>query len=315
MCQVNVGGDNGIYCWDPATGAVMDSMTGSPWSGISQRGLAYNPADDTFYIGGWNEGIIYHVAGFSHATPGQTISQCTAPDPAPSGFAYNPTADLLWMATNSSTDTIYLVDPSDCSTVQTLAFPDSAGFSGAGIEMDSEGNLWLANQSNGRMYLIESGVPHSTDVPWMSVDPQEFTVEPGESVTVTVTVDGDVDQPGTYTGAVSIGNDTPYEVDPVEVTMVVTPPRTWGKIGGTVTGTDCSGGMSPLGGATVHIEGRRDNVTLTTDADGRYAYWMPASNSPAMLIVTASGHVPQTREVQFRAGQQVIADFNLQAIC
>ena len=56
MCQVAVGADNGIYCWDPATGEVQDIARGGPWAGISQRGLAYNPDDDTFYIGGWNEG-------------------------------------------------------------------------------------------------------------------------------------------------------------------------------------------------------------------------------------------------------------------
>jgi hypothetical protein len=48
MCQVNVGGDNGIYCWNPDTGAVVDSITGSfPWTGSSQRGVAYRPDDDT----------------------------------------------------------------------------------------------------------------------------------------------------------------------------------------------------------------------------------------------------------------------------
>ena len=64
MAQVNVGGDNGIYCWDLNTGAVVDSITGAfPWTGISQRGLAYRPDDNSFYIGGWNEGVVYHVRG------------------------------------------------------------------------------------------------------------------------------------------------------------------------------------------------------------------------------------------------------------
>ena len=57
--QVAVGGDNGIYGIDPSDGSVEQVITGSPWGNISQRGLAYDPAADVFYIGGWNEGIVY----------------------------------------------------------------------------------------------------------------------------------------------------------------------------------------------------------------------------------------------------------------
>ena len=59
MWQVNVGGDNGIYALDPATGAVVMSITSGIWIRVSQRGLAYDADTDTFYIGGWNEDIIY----------------------------------------------------------------------------------------------------------------------------------------------------------------------------------------------------------------------------------------------------------------
>lgn len=53
MCQVKVGEDNGIHCWNPRTGEVMASIVGDfPWTATSQRGLAYRPDDDTFYIGG-----------------------------------------------------------------------------------------------------------------------------------------------------------------------------------------------------------------------------------------------------------------------
>ena len=47
MCQVSVGGDNGIHCWDVATGEEKDAIKGTfPWTSISQRGLAYRPDDD-----------------------------------------------------------------------------------------------------------------------------------------------------------------------------------------------------------------------------------------------------------------------------
>src|SRR5262245_1003550 len=76
LWQVNVGGDNGIYGLDPADGSVQDVITGNPWDNVDQRGLAYDPGTDTFYIGGWNEGIIYHVAGPGWPTPGETLGQC-----------------------------------------------------------------------------------------------------------------------------------------------------------------------------------------------------------------------------------------------
>lgn len=74
-----------------------------------------------------------------------------------------------------------------------------------------------------------SGEPGSGDMPWMSVDPAQMTLLPGDSATVTVALDGAVDHPGTYTAAVAVGHDTPYDVDPVDVTMAVTPPPNWAR--------------------------------------------------------------------------------------
>ena len=79
MWQVNVGGDNGIYGVNPETGAVVMSITsGGAWTSISQRGLAYDADTDTFYIGGWNEDIIYHIMGPSWSTPGAVIEAYTS---------------------------------------------------------------------------------------------------------------------------------------------------------------------------------------------------------------------------------------------
>lgn len=160
-----------------------------------------------------------------------------------------------------------------------------------------------------------TGTAGGGDVPWMELAPLALTLAPGESATVTVSMDGSVDQPGTYTAAAAIGHDTPYEVEPVDVTMVVTPPRDWAKVSGTVTGTDCSGSTGPLSGAIVQIDGKKSSVTLSTDADGGYAYWMPSKNSPATLIVAANGYIPQTTDIQFRAGQEIVQDFHLQGFC
>ena len=37
---------------------------------------------------------------------------------------------------------------------------------------------------------------------------------------------------------------TPQTIDPIGVTMNVTPPKDWGKLAGTVTGTDDGSGMA-----------------------------------------------------------------------
>lgn len=84
------------------------------------------------------------------------------------------------------------------------------------------------------------------DVPWLSVDPVSATLQPGDSVVVTVSMDANVAQPGTYTASVRIKEDTPYPVDQMDVTMNVTPPNRWGKITGTVESVDCDGVTMPV---------------------------------------------------------------------
>jgi subtilisin family serine protease len=192
------GGGNGIYGINPDTGEVVSSITGSfPWTVISQRGLAYRPDDDSFYIGGWNEGILYHIQGLSGANPGEVISQCTPPDFAISGLAWNDSVNVLWMATNSETDTIYELNPDDCTVLATLAHP-APFFNGGGLELDESGNLWMISQAPNQVYLVDSGVPSFSDVPWLSETPDTGTVAPGETVTIEVTIDTTGLVPGAY---------------------------------------------------------------------------------------------------------------------
>ncbi|MBB5919545.1 subtilisin family serine protease [Actinoalloteichus hoggarensis] len=189
FCQVNVGGDNGVHCWDESNGHVGYHITGSPWSAISQRGLAYRADDDSFYIGGWNEGVIYHVAGSSHAEPGTTLGRCTAPETGVAGLAYHPEAGTLWVTTNSPANTIYQLDPATCAVVSTVGFPEAEPFAGAGLELDSSGALWATSQVSNTAYLIDSGVPTSTDVPWLRQKVSTGTLAPGDSIDVEVEID------------------------------------------------------------------------------------------------------------------------------
>jgi hypothetical protein len=222
LWQVNVGGDNGLYAIDPVDGSVQDVITGSPWDAISQRGVAYDQASDTFYVGGWNEGIVYHVAGPSWPTPGEVIDQCTPPDPNISGLAWNPAFGLLWETTNSESDTIYLLDPASCDALGAIAHPDPSGFTGAGIEIDGIGNLWTVSQNDGMAYLVESGLPNFSDVPWLAVEPTAGTVAPDASTELTVSVDTAGLEPGTYRAQVVVTtNDPDHGAIAVPVELVV----------------------------------------------------------------------------------------------
>jgi hypothetical protein len=198
ICQVSVGGDNGIYCWKADTGAVADKITGSfPWTQFSQRGLAYRSDDDSFYVGGWNDGTIYHIKGLGATNRGTVISSCTPADSAIAGLTYNAAAGVLWVTTNSDTDTIYEINPDDCTVLSTLPHP-SPGYQGAGIEMDPEGNLWMAEQQSQQLVLMDSGVPAFSDVPWLTPTPTSGTVAKGGSAKIQVKVDTTGLAPGVY---------------------------------------------------------------------------------------------------------------------
>ncbi len=170
LCQVNVGGNNGINCWDKSTGIATDSIRGNfTWTDLSQRGLAYRGDDDSFYIGGWNVGMIFHVAGLSHAAPGAVLDSCRpATDVYPSawaiaGLAWNPLARQLWVTTNSVDDLLYRLDPATCTIVSTLAFPDPASsYRGAGLALDRTGDLWVPQQVTNKVFLVQTGVPADT---------------------------------------------------------------------------------------------------------------------------------------------------------
>ena len=220
--QVNVGGDNGLYGFDPADGSVREVITGDPWTGTSQRGVAYDQAADVFYVGGWNEGVIYRVAGLSHPVPGETLSSCNPPDPDISGLAWNASFNLLWEATNSPSDSIFLLDPVTCDAIRSVPHPDGGDFGGAGLELDVVGNLWAVGQNSGNAYLIDSGLPSFSDVPWLEVTPIEGTIAPDGAEDLVITVDSTGLAPGVYRAIVVVlTNDPDSSAIQVPVTLVV----------------------------------------------------------------------------------------------
>ncbi|MET7283095.1 S8 family serine peptidase [Kribbella sp. NPDC005582] len=160
---------------------------------------------------------------------------------------------------------------------------------------------------------LEDCSESAADVSWLALDKTEAELAPGESTTVKVSISANVDQPGTYTGAVTIGEDTPYSVNPVDVKMTVTPPSTWAKIQGTVTGVSKTGTRAPLPGATVQVDSWAQSYTFITDKDGNYAYWLDIRNNPLTLIAAKDGYKPQTRSTELLSGEPITEDFALLA--
>lgn len=223
LCHVNVGGDNGIYCTNPNTGELAHTIAGSfPWTTISQRGLAYRPDDDSFYIGGFYDGTIYHIRGLGSANPGEVISSCRPDDGTISGLAYNASMGVLWVGTNTDTDTIYAMNPDDCTVLSTVAHP-RPGYNGAGLDLDENGNLWTVAQFPLTAYLIDSGVPTFTDVPWLSVAPASGTVAAGAKRNLSVRMDTTGLSPGLYLGSVFVRSSPALEkLVRVPVSLLVT---------------------------------------------------------------------------------------------
>jgi subtilisin family serine protease len=241
LCHVNLGGDNGIYCSDPATGNLVSTIAGRfPWTVSSQRGLAYRADDDSFYVGGWNDGTVYHIRGLGAASPGEVIGSCRPNDGTISGLAYNGSMGVLWVGTNTDTDTIYALNPDDCTVLSTLAHP-APGYNSGGLEMDEVGNLWMIAQLPPQVYLVESGVAAFSDVPWLSVTPATGTLAVGAKTKVSVKVDTSGLSPGLYLASVFMRSDPAAErLLQVPVSVLV---------------TDYQQGVNAGGNAHVDLEG------------------------------------------------------------
>ena len=156
------------------------------------------------------------------------------------------------------------------------------------------------------------------DVPWLSEGTTAFTVSPGQSQAVTVTMDSSaVGQPGGYSAELAINTNDPYQAQPIGVTMQVNPPSTWGKVAGTVT--DASTG-NPIAGATVQIctmystqTGTCGPVTYTlkTDNSGGFQLWLNQGFNPLQLIAAKDGYQPVAKVVKITRGSTTTVTFAL----
>jgi N-acetylneuraminic acid mutarotase len=155
-------------------------------------------------------------------------------------------------------------------------------------------------------------------VTWMSQNKTEFDLAPGQTVSVHVTTDSSVvSQPGTYKAQLTVDTNSPYRgALPVGVTMQVTPPKTWGKVAGTVTGST----GKPIIDATVAICTMYDTQTGTcgpvtytvkTGAGGAYQLWLNKRFNPLEIIAAKDGYTPVMKITRIRKGATTTARFAL----
>jgi Carboxypeptidase regulatory-like domain len=135
LWQVNVGGDNCIHEVDPVSKTVTGN-TICPMFGTSERGLAYDPASDTFYAGSWNDG---RIVQFDRSG---AVLRAVAVGLNVSGLAFNAQTGHLFVLANdaASAPDIYVLAQSDLSVISTLELTDNgalrrlrAGGSGDGL--------------------------------------------------------------------------------------------------------------------------------------------------------------------------------------
>ncbi len=215
--QVSVGGDNCVVEIDPGA----RSLTGQricPAFDHSQRGLAFNPLNRSFYSGAWTNGILYH---FDRAG---TILDSANLDLNISGLAYNPATRHLFVLSNANAGfDVYVLDTNHSYAILGgFDIPGLGDFEQAGMSIDCASHLWVVNQVTAEVFEVESGEDAAcsyADIAWLSVDPIQGTVPPGEAQTVDITFDADAAPVGFNRASLVVGNDTPYGVITIPVSL------------------------------------------------------------------------------------------------
>ena len=232
LWRVNVGGDNCLYELDPILRAPTGrKICGDPWTAVSQRGLAYDAATDTYYVGGTTEGVIYHVDGTG------TVLDSTYVAVPIAGLAFNGTTGHVLALTNHgpppvSLFDVYVFDAHDgLSVVGAFNILENGqppfGFShngGAGMEIDCNGHLWVIDQLGQQIYEVESGesqVCAFNQIPWLAENPDEGTVSTSVTQPVACTFDSTGLSAGLRLGQLKVVTDTPYPVTSVPVDFTV----------------------------------------------------------------------------------------------
>jgi hypothetical protein len=228
--RVAVGGDNCIHELNPVTlSQTGNTICGSPWTGTSQRGLAYDAVNNAYFVGGWNEATVYHID-----SDGNVMDSAFVNLPI-SGMAYDASnGHLLVMSNTDATDITVLDALNNYAVLGSYNVTDGGSrvlgnFEQAGIEFDCTGNLWAVNQATQVVYNVATGenAGCAVDIPWLSENPTEGTVPAAVGTgssnpfPVSVSFDSGSLLPGLRQAQLQVKTDTPVSVPAVPVTLTV----------------------------------------------------------------------------------------------
>jgi N-acetylneuraminic acid mutarotase len=320
-------------CADSNCAASAKTVVFDPATGTFSTGANYPHAVSWMSCGG--------IGGSVYCAGGTGSTEYT------DGYSYDPGADAwtalpnlpvdLWGSQYAAANGLLVIaggvtGGSTAVTNRTVAYDPAAGawkdlpnaqfsrYRGAGscgaYKVGGSPTSFVGSKETERLGGLEQ-CDEASDVPWLSTAPTKFTLAPGASqkvtVTLTATAAAGVTQPGTYTAELGLKSNTPYQVSAVSVTMHVTPPTSWGKIQGTVLGQTCAGDRLGVR-ATVRLNlvGSDTGYTLTADAQGHYAYWVPKGQY--QVIVAKDGWIPEVQQIQIQAGFVSTVDFVLDPV-
>jgi hypothetical protein len=229
----NVGADNCLFELDPVAKVVTGKKICGSWTAVSQRGVAYDYVTDTYYVGGWNERVVYHIDNAGN------ILDSHLTDFYISGLAYNPSTRHLFVGVFASLPfDVWVMDTANDYAV-IGGFPVRSGGvnvlngQGVSLEADCDGHLWIYDVFGQVVYEVASGESGwcVNDIPWLSENPTSGTIPgsggggrpsgAGNSLPVTVTFDSTGLLPGLRQGQLVFTTDTPTPVAPVPVDYTV----------------------------------------------------------------------------------------------
>ncbi|HQN69473.1 MAG TPA: carboxypeptidase-like regulatory domain-containing protein, partial [Anaerolineaceae bacterium] len=215
--------------------------------------LAYIPSENAIYTVDLLSDSLHR---FDLGTKTDTVVGALGASPNyAQGMDYDETNGVLYWAAYTGQAELRVIDITTGASAFIGAYP-------SGTEIDS--------------FSIEANTGGGGAVPWLDENPVEGYVPAGGSFPIELkfTVRDVIDQPGDYFAQLRFRTDTPHEVQPVDVTLHVLRPYTWGNIKGTVTATEkCDINPAPMPEATINFY--RDGAlykSTVTDDNGYYSY-------------------------------------------
>ncbi|MGH3346522.1 MAG: S8 family serine peptidase [Nocardioides sp.] len=224
----NACGENVVQRYDPSTDA-WEQLADYPGRGRGH--LACGALDGQLYCAGGIARTSTQVTNDTYAYDPVTDTWTQKADLPVSdlwGMGYTASHDRLLVSGGITNRTItnagWVYDPQtdSWSSLPAARFVMFRGGSACGLFRIGGSVAPGFVAANSTEMLPTYGACAPQDVPWLSLDPRAVTIRPGDTVKVTLRLDADHLEPGSYDATAWIKEDTPYLVAPVGVRMNAT---------------------------------------------------------------------------------------------